>query len=288
MKHAYLILAHTEFELLALLVQALDDERNDIYIHFDKKVKHLPEIRTKRARLTYLKERLDIRWGHSSMMQAEFKLLETASSFGDYAYLHLLSGVDLPLKSQDYIHDFFAKNKGKEFVAFYNGSGGDTSSLEHKVQRRHIFSDAFKGSGLAFKLKRILRFLFLRMQILAGLKRNEGIEFKKGGQWFSITSDFAKYLLAHQEECNYIYSDSFCCDELFVQTLLWHSPFAPNIYDQEDEGRGAMRYIGWQDNQLLDFTSKDLDALKKSEALFARKFNAKDPSFLSEVLSLSK
>ena len=40
MKHAYLIIAHNEFEILKRLIQALDDERNDIYIHFDRKLNH--------------------------------------------------------------------------------------------------------------------------------------------------------------------------------------------------------------------------------------------------------
>ena len=35
MKSAFLILAHTEFELLRLLISCLDDPRNDIYVHFD-------------------------------------------------------------------------------------------------------------------------------------------------------------------------------------------------------------------------------------------------------------
>lgn len=38
-KHAYLIIAHNEFELLKLLVSQIDDVRNDIYIHIDKKVR---------------------------------------------------------------------------------------------------------------------------------------------------------------------------------------------------------------------------------------------------------
>ena len=38
MKHAYLIIAHHEFDILNKLIQAIDDERNDIFIHFDKKV----------------------------------------------------------------------------------------------------------------------------------------------------------------------------------------------------------------------------------------------------------
>lgn len=38
MKHAYLIIAHNEFELLKLLIDRIDDARNDIYIHIDQKL----------------------------------------------------------------------------------------------------------------------------------------------------------------------------------------------------------------------------------------------------------
>ena len=36
-KHAYLIIAHTDFHQLLQLVKQLDDVRNDIYIHIDRK-----------------------------------------------------------------------------------------------------------------------------------------------------------------------------------------------------------------------------------------------------------
>lgn len=38
MKHAYLILAHNEFAVLKYLLQSIDDDRNDIFIHFDRKL----------------------------------------------------------------------------------------------------------------------------------------------------------------------------------------------------------------------------------------------------------
>lgn len=38
-KHAYLIMAHNEFDILEKQLRLLDDYRNDIYIHIDKKVK---------------------------------------------------------------------------------------------------------------------------------------------------------------------------------------------------------------------------------------------------------
>ena len=37
-RHAYLIMTHGNFEILKLQLEMLDDSRNDIYIHVDKKV----------------------------------------------------------------------------------------------------------------------------------------------------------------------------------------------------------------------------------------------------------
>lgn len=37
MKHAYLIIAHTEFKLLENLISILDNPNNDIFVHIDKK-----------------------------------------------------------------------------------------------------------------------------------------------------------------------------------------------------------------------------------------------------------
>lgn len=38
-KHAYLIMAHTQFQQVAKLVRLIDNEENDIYLHIDKKVR---------------------------------------------------------------------------------------------------------------------------------------------------------------------------------------------------------------------------------------------------------
>ena len=37
-RHAFLIMAHHQFDFLKELLLALDDERNDIYLHIDQKV----------------------------------------------------------------------------------------------------------------------------------------------------------------------------------------------------------------------------------------------------------
>lgn len=82
MKHAYLILAHNEFEVLRKLISALDDPRNDIFIHFDEKVNKIPDLNTKYANLFVIENRADLRWGDSSIIDAEIRLMDAAVKKG--------------------------------------------------------------------------------------------------------------------------------------------------------------------------------------------------------------
>ena len=42
MKHAFLIMAHGSLPLLRVLLSMLDDERNDIFLHIDRKCAMAP------------------------------------------------------------------------------------------------------------------------------------------------------------------------------------------------------------------------------------------------------
>jgi len=43
MGHAYLVAAHHQMQLLQILLHLIDDERNEIYLHVDKKCKEFKE-----------------------------------------------------------------------------------------------------------------------------------------------------------------------------------------------------------------------------------------------------
>lgn len=288
MKHAFLILAHNEFWLLQELVSCLDDARNDIYVHIDKKVKELPSLHTSQAGLKMLDRRIDIRWGGLSMVEAEYELFTAAAANGPYQYYHLLSGVDLPIKSQDYIHGFFDHHDGKEFIGYTLTEM--TPELIRRTQRRHLFPERFsrKRNALSF-----IRAGGICLQEILGIKRNRGIDFKKGSQWVSITEKMAQYFLSHKEWVFRVFRGTFVPDECVMQTLAWMSPFRINIYNTEDDGIGCMRAIGWQQDpvpggwSLVDWSASDFDTLAASPALFARKFNSQDPQFIEKVVSLS-
>ena len=282
MKHAYLILAHNEFGLLQTLISCLDDPRNDLYVHIDKKVKVMPSLHAEKAGLTVLDHRIDIRWGDYSMVEAEFALLEAAAK-GMYRYFHLLSGVDLPLKSQPYIHHFFETHDGEEFIGYTLTEM--TPEISRRMQRWHLFPRHFSRERNGYS---VIRALFLRLQMVLGMKRNRDVVFTKGSQWVSITGEMAKYVLEHHAWARKTFTHTFVPDECLMQTLCMMSPYRTRLHDLSDDGAGCMRAIGWRGDELVDWGAQDYEALAASPALFARKFNSKDPAFIERIKALSK
>lgn len=86
-RHAFLIIAHNEPELLKILISLLDHPRCDIYIHIDRKadINMFSDINTKNPNIRFVEDRIDVKWGHYSLIQSEMKLFETAYSQGSYS-----------------------------------------------------------------------------------------------------------------------------------------------------------------------------------------------------------
>lgn len=118
-KHAYLIMAHADWDLLKTLVSLLDYELNDIYIHIDAKVQDesIPAIVCSRSNLYVLERRIPVEWGDISQIEAEYLLFEAAYNNSHYSYYHLLSGVDLPIKTKEHIYSFFMQNRGVKIIS---------------------------------------------------------------------------------------------------------------------------------------------------------------------------
>lgn len=229
MKHAFLIIAHNEYPVLEVLLSMLDDERNDIYLHIDKRATELfqqiKKVKMQKAGFYLIKNPIEVYWGDISQVQVEYLLFETALSHGSYAYYHLLSGTDLPIKSQDYIHAFFQQNAGKEFVGFWQDAAHQRD-LERKVFRYYFFTKRLKDKEhLLHGITALIRNLILAVQKISHYRRKQTFEFKKGGNWISITENAVKYLLQYKEIVLNRMKYTLCADEysfkLFYGTLLF-------------------------------------------------------------------
>lgn len=287
-RHAYLILAHKNFGQLHKLVELLDDERNDIYVHVDAKAKEFnPEDfknATKHSTLTFINPRHNVNWGGVSIMRAELDLLKAAAERENYDYYHLLSGMDLPIKGQDEIHAFFDAHKGKEFLNLWEFK-------KSTLSRFRYFTLFPEGEG-RFRT-RIFNHIFKGLQMAVGYRINRDVDFRFGSQWFSITDDFARYTLNKQPWLEKVFSRTSTCDEIFLPTLIYNSPFKENIFlptpvkSQKEVNMSNMRFIDWTRGESIrhpwTFRKDDIDLLMSVPHFWARKF---DENIDREIIEL--
>lgn len=278
-RHAYLIMAHNEFDILEKQLILLDDYRNDLYIHIDKKVRNFDfdyyKNIVKKSNVYYVK-RLDARWGDFSLVQSELILLKEATK-SKYKYYHLISGVDLPLKSNDEIHNFFNNHDGLEFIHFCTEE--QSINVRDRVLQYHFMRWCRTKNKyinyITSKINEILRIAQNRVNFKR--KWDVNVKLKYGSQWFSITHELAEYVIKKEDWINKYFKYTLCSDELFLQTLVYNSKFKDKLYKKEmnDDYTSCMRYIDWKRGGPYTFREEDFKELINSERIFARKFSSK-------------
>lgn len=288
-KHAFLIIAHHEYPLLKVLLLMLDDVRNDVYLHIDKRSEQLYEnictYQMKHAGFHVLSNRQRVWWGDISQVEVEYMLFETAYHNGPYAYYHLLSGVDLPLKSQDDLHAFFDFHQGYEFVGYWTGEFHQRD-LDRKVSRYYFFNRYYKDKESRLRpFLMLIRNVALAMQKIMRSRRSQDCEFKKGGNWVSITNEFCCYLISKKDFVLRRFKYTLCPDEIFLQTILWNSVFRARIYHSDAMQDGSMRLIDWTRGCPYVWTDSDKDELLSSLSIFARKFSSAYPGVIETIRS---
>lgn len=233
-------MAHYNYEQLQLLVNLLDSALFDIYIHIDKK-SPLPQISSKNSAIYILEKRIDVRWGDVSQIECELTLFEASLANGPYEYYHLLSGIDLPIKNNEYIYNFFEKNKGKEFIGFL-----DESKFKYRVEQFHFFTRYYRSNNILVRMfMRIARPLTQKI-VNSICKRKFHGKFKYGPNWASITNDFCKYLVDKKNKIINDYQYTLCADEVYKQTIAFNSKFKENIFNLNGRYDGCLRLIDWK------------------------------------------
>lgn len=215
-------------------------------------------------------------------MKLELDLMEFAKSHGNYDYYHLLSGVDLPLKSQTYIHSFFENNRGKEFVGV-TFSADNEWDKERKTKYYYVGEKYRRSNDISYKILGKFSSLFVRIQCILHIKRRYDVRLYKGPNWFSITDTFLSYVLQHKASILKRFNHTLCADEIFLQTELMNSDFKDSIYDINDQFHSCMRLIDWHRGAPYVWHSKDFEELMNSDRLFARKFSSEDMEIVEKI-----
>lgn len=277
MRHAYLIIAHGNFRILEKQLRFLDSENADFYIHIDDKVpdfdfEYYRGIPNK-SKVVFV-DRLNIHWGDFSQVLCELSLF-SAAVVGNYDYYHLLSGVDVPVKSRDYIEHFFDAAPDINYVNFENAVISDHHldrvRYRYPMQEKDI-KNRYLRSGI-----RAFTAAVQRAWGVDRIKSYPDLEFQKGTNWCSLTHEAVSYIVEHQALAKEIFRDSCCGDEMLVQTILINSPCRDKLPDGcfQNDHSSCLRYIDWKRGKPYTFTDADFDELIRTppNVLFARKFD---------------
>ena len=267
-KHAYLIIAHNNFQQLQTLLSLLDDPRNDIYLHIDKKAKSFnPATICVQYSTLVLTSRISVNWGGHSQIACEMNLLKAATP-KHYQYYHLISGVDLPLKTQDEIHAFFETGYPNNYIEF-DEIANQTGSFMSRISQYYIFQDIIgRNSGLFIAMLGRLEKYSLLLQNKFGLYRKQYIKPYKGANWFSITDALAQYILGYEALIKKQFYHSLCADEIFLHSVAMTSPYCNSIVNN------SLRAIDWKRGNPYTYRMEDVEELLHSPNLFARKFDS--------------
>lgn len=282
--HAYLIMAHKNGEQLKKLLKLLDYSENEIYIHIDKKAPLSMKSFDYAACCNWSQVKqysvYNITWGSVSQIKCELFLMEMAANEREYQYYHLLSGLDLPLRTQEEIHAFFDQIDGKELIHYAScrEKGGALADDRAKYYWATSWYNILPLKRSLSIMRRLDR-LQVKVQKMAGINRLKrwGIQrLYRGANWFSISDQLVRSVLEEKEWILRVYAASNCCDEVFLQTFIkMHTGWEARLYHpaMDDNYMSIKRAIDWNRGGPYVWRNEDYNQLMDSSFLFARKFD---------------
>ena len=285
-RHAYLVMAHHRPDLLQMLLEELDDPRNDIFLHIDRKAGADMEpsrFCVRQSRLTVIPS-MKVEWAGYSQVACGMALLKAAVGTEKYAYVHMMTGASYPLCTQDEIHAFFEANAGREFMEI------SPRNCEERVRYRWIFNEIGKryetDSWYRLIHKAQQKFGVLQQSWGIDRFRKYGMECRKGLAYWSVTGELAAYLVSREKLIRRMLRHSVYGDEIFAQTIAYNSPFRENLFDEEGRPNGSRRATTWLlENAGIrreghNFRREDIPFLRQTDDLFALKFEGEDGPML--------
>jgi hypothetical protein len=257
---AYIISAYHRLGQVTRLVRRLESGDSCFFVHVDRKTddRECDALQESLRDLTTVRflERHTCHWGGFGHVRASLKGIEALlSSDTEFDYAILLTGQDYPIKSNRYIARFFETQHPKSFMAVSplpSASWSPRGGLD-RIEYAHL---RFHGRHLRLPIR---------------LSFPEGLRPFGGGAYWALSRDCIEYVsnfVAERPDVIRFFRHVDIPDEIFFHTILMNSPRRDTIVDEN------LRYIDWtQGRRPALLETRDLDALRASPKLFARKFD---------------
>ncbi len=290
----YFILAHKNPAQVVRLIKKLHSEKTHFYIHIDKAV----DVNLFKKEISFLssikfvsdENRVNMIWGNISIVKATIELLNMVILDKKNGYCVLLSGQDYPLRNNKFISTFFEKNKNVNFIS---SEVITSQSFDNKGLTRinHYNFHPYKSSTNNIEIPPIFSKLFYRKRTVKQLYRllfsNQWYKIpilfynrvvpKKiiaygGSQWWALPMESIElihsFLMDNPDYIRY-HEYTQVPDEIFFHSII-NSKISNTLI------KPSITYVRWPKDETpspVTFTIKDIEELKNSEGLFARKFD---------------
>lgn len=207
-KHALLIQAHQDISYFIKLAKIQPNV--NFYVHMDAKSNYFPDAETAQlANVFLLKDRITVRWGGFSQIEATLKLFETAFANEDNAYFHLVSGEDVVLQPFEVIE--------KQWQHQFDFQAMMTCERAPEYAYRFIMDSPHADSNWQRQLTG--KIITKLQQGVAKVKPyHSPIYF--GSQWFSVTRADWEKIVPFTDEYSDFFRHKLVPDEHFFQTLI--------------------------------------------------------------------
>lgn len=297
-KH-YIIIAHRFPNHLKRMINFLNDENSYFHIHIDAK-SNISEFENivNGDNIFFIKDRVDVKWGHYSQVQATLKIIShiVDNQNFDEGRLVFLSGQDYPIKSKDYINKFFEKYKNTDFISFETTVESlkiiqdrkDSVALSKSSKRGDFYIQKRNFIGSMKMLKAIalgrINWGLLKHFRHFFFQPPFGMNLYHGSQWWALEYSSVKEILCfyrkHKRKLDTYFKGFLCSDETFFQTLYAYLVCNGKI---KNVLKGSVTYTNWKRREGDDvpitfgkekYFEKDIEELLNvgETGLFARKF----------------
>lgn len=301
-KLAILILAHKNVNQLNRLINTLEHQNIDIFIHLDKKwVEKQPDLLSNilhKENIFVCDKSVSASLDHWSLVEATLELikksLETEKTKRiNYKYFALLSGQDYPVKKLDYILNELSKTYPKPHI--------DCTPYDEKNWVFHKFHRLLVQNKLDYFLDSNLNNKYIKKGIKIPLysifwfiKRfytpykildKMGCKIYGGSAWWILPDMVIKHIMdelnqPHNKEID-ILKHTFTPEETFFQIMTMKSSLAylvdVNPKDQRDQNCKTYAHFTDESKPFTGhpyiITNDDFDMIKNLEHFFVRKFD---------------
>lgn len=241
--------------------------------------------------LSFLNDLISNGGGYNSV-RAEICLIKEAINHADYDRLVLLQGADYPIKSSEFILNFFEKNCDVEYCKCSRCTGSKERFLYSRCRHISFMNNRSFLKKAWNKFSSALDINIRSGKVPVDSTGSKADVFWGSAQW-AFTGKAAKCILDFYDRnprFNNWFKYAFAPDELYFASVIMNSPYATRT-NNEEKNKGLalvchrnLHYFEYPDGGIKVWGRSDYEKIISLPDLYIRKVTTEKSSKLLDML----